>query len=321
MNDANEEKFLGIRPDALLLYGSKDWDIYLFVSQKYLKISHLGEDAESRLISYQKKGVVKVFMTEEQYLAFVASVREMLHAKIKAEVTPEKKGKNLSSAHDMLKTLINDNRLGEESRDLALQIAKESQAIIGDTNIFKKFKEFQKNCSQEYVHAIMTGYLASMVIDTFSWANDEIKIKVTLAALLCDILLKPEQFEEIRKMKNDPKNLSPRTFNHPKTTADALANADNFLSAESLAIIKQHHERPNGTGYPIGMTYQKITPLTCIYIVCTYFVERMFDKFYDEDDHDERSEMMVKQVQEKFYSGNFRKASNGLATVFGFDTN
>jgi len=195
-----------------------------------------------------------------------------------------------------------------------------SQIISKVPDILDFYKEFAKNCTREYMRAMMTSHISTAMIDKFSWGNQKIKEKATMAALLCDIVLEEEDFKELEEKKGVKSELSQKILQHPSTVAEMLkAKADKF-SSETISIIQQHHERPNGNGYPEGITYQITTILSCVYIVAYYFVEQMFpmDEDNDQEIDEARRNIILKSIPEKFYSGNYRKATDALHMVFNF---
>jgi len=63
--------------------------------------------------------------------------------------------------------------------------------------------------------------------------------------------------------------------NHPAQAA-ALVKLWPDIPPELDTIIIQHHERPDGSGFPAGLTHQKIIPLAAIFIVAEDLVNAIF---------------------------------------------
>jgi len=53
---------------------------------------------------------------------------------------------------------------------------------------------------------------------------------------------------------------------HP-THAAALVREFKQLPADVDVIVEQHHELPDGTGFPAGLKHQKISPITAVFIL------------------------------------------------------
>ena len=333
MEEADELHYKKIKIEALLLYGSGfEIEIYIKLAKaKLLKISHRDEDATGVLKKYQDRGLEEVYLPPEDFNLFTTTVRKMLIDKISAETseddpdTPlsdekiETKAKNLNAAHDVVKTIFASGNMTDENKELAKILTDETIKMVKRTNIFERFNQFKKTCSNEYLHIVLVCYVCNNMIDTFTWGNDQIKQKVTLAALVCDVNLSPEEFDLLIEAKGDKDKLTKKILFHPIETAQLLAQESKFFSTETLAIVEQHHEQPNGSGFPKGLDYTRISPLTAVYIIANYFIERMFDKSYDENETDwnkEKLQQILVQIKNKFYSGNFRKAYESINQLY-----
>ncbi len=335
MEDSQGLDYKKIKIEALLLYGSGfEIEIYINLAKsKFLKISHRDEDATAVLKKYQERGLEDVYLPPDDFGIFTATVRKMLLDRIKTDTAEEaqetapptdekieKKAKNLNAAHDVVKTIFASGNMTDENKELAKILTDETIKMVKRTNIFEKFSQFKKTCSAEYLHVVLVCYICNNMLDNFTWGNDQIKQKVTLAALVCDVNLTPEEFELLEESKGDKTKLNKKILFHPIETASQLAQESKFFSSETLAIVEQHHEQPNGSGFPKGLDYTRISPLTAVYIVASYFVDRMFDKSYDENDKDwnkEKLQQIIVQIKNKYYSGNFRKAYESINQLFG----
>ncbi len=317
-----------LRIEALELYGeSLSSDVYLQLSpNKYVKVVSGGEGCQATLAKYKTKGVQFVYLDKANFDLFANSVRALLQKKMMEQAEkhnddPSEKARILSSAHDILKNILAGGRMDEETRALANEVTRETVKLVSRTKIIDRFKEFKKNCSDEYLHATATCFVSCCLIDTFNWpSSDQIKEKVVLGALLCDVTLCPEDFLKMKEAKGDKEKLSPKILNHPYECAEIASKDSVFISPETLAIIKQHHERPNGKGFPKGLGHQSITALTSVYIIANSFVERMYDENYVDEHKEERMHNIVAGMRERYSVGTFKKSYDALTKCFGPST-
>ncbi len=317
------EKYTKINVKALELYGSDfQIDIFLKLSQqKFVKICNKEETkahSKSILEKYKNKGVTDLYLITENYHTFVSAIRQMLSSKIKSLESsgPAAQLGQLSVVHDVIKISFQEGYLNPDTMALAKELTSETSNSIAQIDIFEKYVEFKASCSGEYLHALLTSYLACAMAETFAWCNPEIKQKIVLASLLCDVMLNSSDFKEIRDKKNNTKELSKKIIEHPIKVASLLQVDIGFVSRETLTIIREHHERPNGKGYPHGVNYSNVTILTAIYIIANYFIEQMFDQNYQEEFQQEKMDRVVEQISEKFHSGNYRKACESLEQIY-----
>lgn len=313
-----------IKIDALILYGAKfSLDIFLKLSEnKYVKVcdsTDLSSHKLSILKKYKLKLIENAYLKRNDYIKFIQSIRQLLQDNLKNSKNENlnEQMKYLSTAHDVIRTVFKDGYINEDSKKIALLLTTETVKNIKRFNIFEKYEEFKNNCSNEYLIATLTSYLACAIIDKFSWSKDKIKEKVVLGAMLCDVLLSAEDFKIIYEFRNDLKALPKHILNHPLVTAQKIEEDSKFVSQESLNIIREHHERPNGKGYPHGVNYSNVTVLTAIYIIATYFVEQLFFEDLSVNTDIKVLNRLAQQVLEKFHSGNFKKASEALIKLYG----
>jgi HD-GYP domain-containing protein (c-di-GMP phosphodiesterase class II) len=96
--------------------------------------------------------------------------------------------------------------------------------------------------------------------------------------------------------------------NHPLTIIDLLKNDLSNLSPETITIIKQHHERPDGQGFPVGVDHKRINQLSAILIVSQRFVDRISENGISTLDYAKEATTL----REEYHGGFFTKATNAL---------
>ena len=109
-----------------------------------------------------------------------------------------------------------------------------------------------KNFYYGYTHSVHTATLCILMSRHLQWPQDRmmslVKAALTMNMSILDLQgqmagqdvpMKDKQREAIRK--------------HPAQSVELLENAG-VTDADWLAAIAQHHERPDGTGYPLGCT-------------------------------------------------------------------
>ena len=85
-------------------------------------------------------------------------------------------------------------------------------------------------------------------------------------------------------------------------------------------IIAQHHERPDGSGFPHQLDEKKIFPLAASFIVAEDFVNTIYENGIE----DALIEEIVLGLEERYQKGYFKKSvdalkkSLGMGSGFGF---
>jgi putative nucleotidyltransferase with HDIG domain len=130
-----------------------------------------------------------------------------------------------------------------------------------------------------YEHSVQVGMLSFFIARWLGW-NEEDTVRAGKAGFLHDIgkcripdaiLNKPgkltdEEFKEIR--------------NHPKYGFDILKSSFND-SVLAIAAL-QHHERMDGSGYPLGLKSESIQPLAKVVAVADVYSAMISSRVYSE---------------------------------------
>lgn len=164
-----------------------------------------------------------------------------------------------SRAHQCLKRAFEDVRLGasvdtDEARavvsDLIESITVNVNASLWLTNLKDK---------DEYtsIHSMNVCILAVAFGRHLGLSEDDLKV-LGLGALLHDI----GKIKTPPEVLNKPGRLSPAEFDimrrHPVEGFELIRNSDDRLPAMALQIIRHHHERLAGNGYPDGWSGDQI---------------------------------------------------------------
>ena len=98
---------------------------------------------------------------------------------------------------------------------------------------------------------------------------------------------------------------------HAGEAAKLLSEGENIFQ-DVEAIIIQHHEKPDQSGYPRGLGALSISPLSAIFIIAEDFVTRVHGKKGGEIDINE----IKNQFAELYNRGNFKKPLEAFNKVF-----
>jgi hypothetical protein len=183
--------------------------------------------------------------------------------------------------------------------------------ISESPSLFAFVKKFKRNCSDEFMQTILISYLTSLVIDKFQWTSNQVKEKASLAAMLCDVTLGKEDFQSLKDHEILGTELSDRVKKHPMEVADLLRQKKELIPSETITIIEQHHELPNGKGYPHGITSGRFNQLSTTFIVCHAFIEALYESKFDYSArHD-----IISKLRTNYSCKNFDKSLDALIQV------
>ncbi|HEY8279142.1 MAG TPA: HD domain-containing phosphohydrolase [Bdellovibrionota bacterium] len=131
-------------------------------------------------------------------------------------------------------------------------------------------------------HSTTLCYMACRLSSLMTWDSANTHFKLSLAAYLHDVTVKTPALERVRtveelnamKVKGEVKE---EFREHPHVAA-GLAREMSDFPGDVDHIIAQHHELPNGKGFPLGITHTKISPLASLFIIAHDLTDELYDK-------------------------------------------
>lgn len=290
-------------------------EVHLPVNGKYVKLNYSTDLFIDILRRLQQKEVHDVYIKESDCRKLMEQVSQSLSAQTfyDPKTVQEKKVEAVNAAMETVRSVINQLGVEPETIKLLKTINTRAMSLLSESpSIFAFIKDFKKNCSEEFLLSILTNYVMTLVIDRFPWKSDQVKEKGALASLMCDMVLKKEDFSVLRNWQKNGGDLDERIRRHPAEIAESLKKNRLLIPIETITIIEQHHEMPDGKGFPHGITANRFNQLSAIFIVSQQFSELLHESQYD---YDKRTEIISK-IRGKYGQGKmFEKALDALVAV------
>lgn len=316
-NGSKDNKYIKVPIKYLLQFDEDFFNAEIFIKlgdEKYVKITLKDDGFKDTIKSYSEKGLIDVYLFEQDYLAILGQIKlrisnNNLYDPETIKIVPME---SLESMFNMAKDVIVHFGATPEVITLCKNINTQALKFISNKqNIFKYFKEFKENCSDEFLKSILTSHLMMLMIDQFSWRSSAIKEKAALGCLLCDIVLSKDDFKWFEKKILDKSRVPEVVLKHPLTISNLLKRNGDLVSMETLSIIEQHHELPDGSGFPLGLTANRIHQLSAIYIVSHYFITQLVKENFNY----EKKDKILKDIHFHYNEGPFEKIYEILYSI------
>ena len=291
-------------------------DIYLRItSTKFLKIINNGDnDVQEVLKKYLDKDFLYIYIKNEDYVVFLENFGSQIGKVITNTKTSNEDvrttGQLLVTENiiDQIKEMgVTDNavKLANQGIDSVLSIVKKSggQGGKGIANLLDSVMKGNDFISE---HSLSVTYLCSQMGLFLRWDIKSTLEKISMAAMLHDSMISVEQ-SQIRSLKSvEASELSEEEIEiiraHPEKIAEEVNKVMNMFP-DVGSILIQHHERPDGSGFPRGLKAMNIAPLSALFIIAEEFVHRVYNKNLNK----ELVEEIRKDFNEYFGRGNFKK--------------
>lgn len=158
-----------------------------------------------------------------------------------------------------------------------------------------------------YHHSVATGLLSGYLASKLGYNYGE-WIQVGLAAVLCDqgmAKIGPRIMKKEGALTEAEFN---KVKNHPTYSYRSVEKISSLSNHAKLAIL-QHHERLDGTGYPLGLNQSKIHPFSQIIAVSDMYHAMTSERMY-------RKKQSPYKVLEEIIQEQFGRYDHRVISVF-----
>ena len=215
------------------------------------------------------------------------------------------------------------NEIAEMKCELPFTISQLERRVQKRLEQFKKSKakisdlKIDRNTDNYYsYHTDLLVHISLSLAKLMEWNTDKTFEKFIYASYLHDLALvnKPEfqKISSLEKLESMKDSITPEEYRyvleHPSIAANSIEHIKTIPS-DVDTIIRQHHELPGGDGFPRGCAYNKIVPLSAVFIVAHDLTEYILDnpKFTMDN--------YIACAQNKFHSSLFIKIFQKLPRV------
>jgi len=183
--------------------------------------------------------------------------------------------------HNEVERIVSDfSQSGRVEIDSARRIIDDITHSLGDNVAALAWLIRIKSVDQYTAqHCINVSILSIMLAYAAGWDAAEVK-DAGMAGLLHDL----GKTRLNQAIVNKPGRLTPKEFEHIKAHSmlgyKMLLKDDNISDAIRMAV-RHHHERPDGTGYPDGLSEDEIPALASLVAVIDAYDAITSDRIYD----------------------------------------
>jgi len=323
----NTSEYCRIAIDFLAILDGINKNLYLKLgSDKYVKIFNADDNTSILDIKkYKEKGIDFLYVNRETALWVIGQIQKQIHIFLKANnfrfilrgasETPEKRfeqkilriDEELHIEQEFKKTI--DKAID----NIRLIVEKEKKVH----KILTALKE-QKKAYAFFTQKInLTSIISCVLAKELEWISQVTLNKLLFASVLSDITLavKPELLKipslvEFDKIKVTLSDEDQKIFlSHPKDSANLLKRYFSTAPADTDSLVFQHHELPDGSGFPLGLKADKISPLSALFIVSNDF------SYYFLTEEEPTLEAFLLQCQSRYDYVNFRKVIKALDKI------
>lgn len=285
--------------------------------KKRVRIEFGEGDLVGKMNSYRDKGLEYILLAQDDYYSFLKAIKSGLIGFFLKD--DENSGKSLgfeqclSLVKKAGKYIGLDEMLIDESEEMIIKVYKR---VKNNQSIYMHVKPFILRNQDEFLKNTLISYIGVGMVTSLDWPP-ALKEKVIQTCLLCDIFLKEKDYLQLIVAQGNPSQWTKNYFNHPQETAKFLQQKQSLIGREVVRAVEQHHELPDGTGFPLGVGGGSIEPLSAIVIVARAFIDKLVESDFS---YDNRRDFIDNMLEEHFSdSAKFNQACKALYILTGLE--
>lgn len=300
----NKNDYLEVNLDILIKAQHVPCDVFIQLGDKKI-IKVLNEKdpfTQDELKKYTDKGLQSLLILREKAPDLICHVVGKIE-KILSDETIEAEEK-VFDAHSVIMSTVAHLGLSEKviratasSVDFALETFAQSKG-------FKSIEKHIFGSPNEYLtsHSIAVSFISVAILKNTNWDTPDTRNKLVLAGFLHDATIRdPALSESI--FETESRLLSVKS--HPEDVQKLLGKLKN-VPMDLDRILIEHHERPEGGGFPKGISGKQIHPLSSVFIFSHDIVDILFELQSKNEEVNEVSIQMKMKIDD-YSIGNFEK--------------
>lgn len=317
------EAWTRVSLDPLTHFDGVPEDVYIQLrTGRFLKLFTRGDRVNrTDVVRYSRKGVTNLFLKKEAFNWLLSQIDVVMPVVInnpgKAIVVEAAEDNivfneecpNIDGPIKVPEDLINEVHQTSKKILLKMKKNKELAKILKLLNIDRQSNAFFTN----RINLICN--ISCALAKELSWTSDAMLEKLIYIAHTHDVALisHPKlakiqsklELDIVLDLTEEEKQL---ILNHTKASAEIVMR-DSRAPAEAELIIRQHHELPNGNGFPEGIQSVRILPTTALLEISIHLAQ------YIIENPQWNIESYLKLALPRFRGGHFSKILKALENV------
>lgn len=300
-------------------------DVYLKINdEKYVKVLNRYEEVDFMdLRRFDNKNVKYLYVRERDFglitKKLVKSLRPIAENNNALELI-QNPSLNMVFSIQLQETVsetVQKIGLNEEAVEMTSIAVNSTLSLLeGNSEIFDVFNKSIKGENYSSEHSFLLAYLAGAILKESPYASHENSLALTLAAFFHDVTIEDPDLAKIQKsdeykFKTMGYQDQEDYIKHPMQAKNLLENIEG-VPLESLQVVENHHEAYDGSGFPQGLDYKRLSPLSSIFNVAHELVLYI----YESGGEPQNIQTIINELCEVYQFGNYAMAIQSAKKVF-----
>ncbi len=312
-----KDEYISVKPEIMVSYCPLNYNVFIKMGDgRFVRLFNKGDPIEKADFErYQKeKGIELFYFKKSEYQEVLEKTASKLERITNTVPLPEAVViQEAIKSHAIVKDFIQQVGFTSEAQLLARSSVAMTAKLMGSHPKLSKILSDLKKKDGNYVssHSISLGTLSCAIAHKLEWNSAATYFKLSLAAFIHDITLSDKLAKINHLSQANKEEFTSEEINkiklHPIHGADYVRRMS-AIPADVDQIVFQHHEQPDGSGFPRGLVGKFVSPLSSVFIIAHAIIEFMIKR------EGESIETFLKENEELYRHGNFRKIWLALKT-------
>jgi HD-GYP domain-containing protein (c-di-GMP phosphodiesterase class II) len=321
--EISDAEFVCVAVEDLKLPSPLKADIYLRLSpNRYAKRFRREDEFNSSDLEteFRRKGVEFFYLRKEDTAALFENQMLRLDALIQNASLDEKEARETAISNlKIISEAVHQIGFTPEVQALAKKSVALTLKAIGTSPNLSPILSRLKKSEGKYIcsHSIMLAEISCALAHSIGWGSSSAFLKLALAAFLHDLPLEDNflasmhALAEVKENDFSPEMVQVFRF-HPVKAAE-FARQFSGIPSDVETILVQHHELPDGDGFPRGLYHHQIAPLSAMFIIA-HDLLNFFIGNVPTNDREQMLKIFLERNLAKYGEGTFCKIRESLET-------
>lgn len=273
-----ESEYILVRPDFLPSMGPLESTVYAqVIDGHYVPVFNKGDVVERVEIEkfLEAKKLTHFYFRREDCSKMLGNRQQELDSALsKDPMDQETVEKAVIQGQNLVRDVVSSMGFTPEAQRVAVSSVSATIKLMGSKPKLSMILADLKSKDGNYLtaHSLMLGKAACALAYKIGWTSNTTYFKLTLAAFLHDLPLNDDRLAMVFSLDkaSESGHFSPdelKEIRMHSTKAAEHARSMSEVPSDVEHIVAQHHERPDGTGFPRGLNAKFITPLSALFII------------------------------------------------------
>ena len=279
------QSFLEIKPSDMAYTRVKSYIFALFeqapcdlfvqlADTKFVRVvKDMDSDFHEIIDKYLEKDVSHFYIKSSNLEDFHSKYKKFFRIEnLSSDATDERKKKKQL----LIRSLAKDIGFSQTTVRICNGLVREMRSELkGSSTLLSRLNQTFDSNPYVFDHSHLLAICTFQVLEITEWGTRSMQDTLIMASLIHDVSLDADIEEYHTGVHAD--------VQVQKHVSDVLElfQESKFATSDLIAVISQHHERPDGSGYPKKITDSRMTSLSRIFIYCHDFIDLLFQNQFD----------------------------------------